>query len=1151
MKASFGKKLAVLCLSAAMAVGIGFGVSNINTAQADTLYRDFTEISASYKLNTTVSVTDDSTVEGVKFPKTIDVSSTVKASAYLLTYPDGVVVSLAEPVALNQLGNYKISYKSYENSVPTVYYDTFNVHNNFTNDNDSVELYERTTYKAYEKCDKGTLYKASEIYTETPTTTEVYKVDKGVRATLASGTFVTFNNIINANENADEEGFVTLATVNLVAVDRSPNRATASLINKYFDFQFTDVNDPNNYIKVVSTNQVGSIGHSFGVETGTTPLIGTADTNVANAVEKEGSVRIFYVDGVRNAAFINQTRTWGNGEHLFYDYSFLYNPTTKVVKQTCVRRFNFENGQFDTFTQDVIIDLDNPDIFDNGATLFNGFSTGEVKLSISARDFSGSEAYVDVFALGNLAGEELQAYYTNDTIVDTTAPTIKIDAKVSDESGIYAAFDPDKKNTKYFVPAAYAQDANECSPVTYKVYKNYSDKTEGAKVLVDVNDDGSFTIAENVIYTIEYKTADIYGNVGYNTLNIIPVVAADLGVNGDVVYNDAIKYVFDKLDLVAGVSASSPVLKYLDTINIKNDLKVKVSVVFDGEVMFAGEYGYGDYADAMIEFKPLLPGDYTVTYEFSDNANAYTYTYNAECISENVVAFAGAPLLQNYYILGMTYSKPDFTAYKFGSSITENSTKVSYSYDNGETWTEITNNTFVMGADAQGNYIATAKTVMFKYSSQGVADYITNAAQIVDVRTDAAISSGTQLHLADAKKQGIYANIEQNKYFVSDNAEFVNENAELVMKPTVNKGDVTATYINPLSFNDVGNIVLNFKTYLGANDFGSFTLTLTDAYDPTNFITVKMFMEGDDTKLSFNGKKAIASNVALKSGSPFEFKFNSDNKLISINDKRYELEFYPTNDLFYMSFTLGDITSYNVKLGVSNIGNHKFNTAKMNDTSAPMIKFTSSAGNYELNTVVTIYAPNVIDVLTPYCHVNNDGSNNTVTKVMKNGAAVMSLEGVKLDGTQDPTKNYTIKLDEYATWKVTYSVSDKAGKLTSYNYSISAIDVTPPTITLNYGFTKDTIHNVTLGKVFSIEYTVTDDITIETNVRVGVVIVRDSDFFTVYSSEPMEVVPNGEDHTVITDSCIITRSGMYTVYILALDEANNSTIVSYKLNVQK
>lgn len=1150
MKASFGKKIAVLCLSAAMAIGVGFGISGIKTAKAATEYKDI--VAESYKLNSIVKVTDEEVAENeVKFPKTYDVNGDGQliATAYVITYPDGVALSIKDSVQLDQLGKYEIAYRAYNNNVATVYYDTFNVHNNFSNNASFVTLHEKDVYSAYKKIDKGTTYKASEIYSHEPAEGAVVeKTVKGVRVALESGVSVTLNNIIDASTKyADEEGFVNLATVNLGSVERSAtNLKQATLINKNFDIIFTDVNDPNNYIKITSSNQVGSIGHSFGVETAHTPLIGTADTYVDNAVEKEGSVRIFYVDGVRNAAFINQTRTWGNGEDDYYDYSFLYNPTTKVVKMQAIRHFNFEYGNKNVISQDVIIDLDNPDIFDEGAQLFEGFSTGEVKITLQARNFELNTAHIDVLALAGITGEELQEYYKADTIVDSIAPVIKVNAKSTDVNGVYSAYDP-VHNVKFFVPDAVAYDANKCSEVEYRVYKNYVDK-DSAKVLVDVNDDGSFYLSEKVIYTIEYRASDIYGNEGIATFNVVPVEASELSVTGDVVINEGIKAVFDKLTLVAGVDVSVDALKYLDTLNVKEDLNVKLTITKGGKEYFNANYNLYNYEGQKIAFKPIETGKYTVTYEFTDNANYHVESYEVNCVSNNVVEFASAPLLQKYYILGMTYEKPDFTAYKFGDTMVENKTDVYLSYDEGATWVKA-GNTFVMGADSEGNLIPNVDSVMFKYVSQGVEDYVTGLAEIVDVRNDAAIANNEKIVLTTVKNKQT-ANIDQAKYFDVENAELKSNLAELYMAPVDNATSMSATFINPLGFNTVGQFYINLKTQVGMSDFNSLTITLTDIYDENNSVYFQLFMLGDDTRCTLNGGKAFASPVALKENSNLQFYYSVANQLVTIGGKNYDLPFKPAADRFYITLSVDGITSERAALSILTFGNHKFNMSKQQDTSAPMIYYTSAAGSYALNSLVTIYSPNVNDILTPYTHRDEDGNNRTKMTVKLNNAPIKSKDGVLLDGTQDPTKNYVIELDKYATWKVEYTVVDAAGKSTAPSFQISATDTVAPEITLNYGFNESTVHNVTLGKAFSIEYTVSDDVSEQTKISVGVVIINDSNYFTVYSSEPFEIIDSGDEHVPITDSCIITRRGMYTVYVMAIDEAKNMTIVSYKLNVQ-
>ena len=1151
MKVSFGRKIAVLCLSTAMAFGVGFSLSGIKPVQAKAEAIDFVDILANYKLDSVVTITNED-VTGVKFPKELDVlgDKSVIASPYVLTYPDGASLSLLtlDTVTLSQLGKYEIAYKAVVNENITVYYDTFLVHNNFTSGTSSVSLHEKEVYDKYQKVSSH--YVDGFKYGNVPESeTTKKKVLKGVRATLSAGSSITFNNVIDSNV-VDDEGFCNLFTYNATAVNRAegiPNgKNEAPLLCTYFDFKFTDVNNPDNYFIVTSKNQPGSVGFTFGVSTATTYLIGTADTYIDNDVEKEGSKRIFYVDGVRNVAVLNKVRTWGDGEHEIYDYSIMYNPTTKVIKYKMVKPFDFKTGANNATIEDVIIDLDNPDIFDEGATLFSGFSTGEVKLTMQGREFSANEAYVDVYSLGTVEGEELQNYFKKDTIEDTTAPTIKVDVKQTSVNGVYSAYNPTDKNVKFYVPKAYAQDANECSDVTYKVYKNYAGG-DSTKVLVTLNDDGSFTLTENVVYTIEYKTSDIYGNEGVKTLNVIPVTIGDL-VAGDVSINEGIKAVYNKVNLEAGVTVDEPILSFVDTLNIKDDLVVKVSVTKGSEVLFNKTYGYAELSATnkpTFDFKPIVAGDYVVTYDFKDNVSHVTSSYTATCVATGKVEFASAPLLQKYYILGMTYEKPDFTAYKFGSTLEEVPTNVSVSYDGGSTWTEI-GQTFVMGADSNGNYIPTASTVAFKYSSQGVDDYITASAPIVDVRKDNAIASGAKLSVKQKNKE----NLDITKLFATEKALVYADKTKLKFKASETIGDATVRFINPVTFDKLGRFDFKFDTDKSGNDYNEFTLKLIDAYDDSNSVYLNFFMINKETRLSINGGKTFASPFELH-GSSMSFNYSVDSQMITIGTGNYNLPFTPTNNLFYIELTMGDITGDNAEMTISMFGNHVFRADRTYDTSSPMFYYNSAAGFYPLGSTVTIKAPYVADVLSSFVFTNSDGTRNAKISVkLVGGSAVRSNEGVLLDGTQDPTKDYTLTLNEYATWKVTYDVYDSAGLVGSGWYDITASDMVAPTISLNYGFNENTIHNVTLGKAFSIEYTVSDNVSQETKIKVGVIIVRDSDFFTIFSSKPHESLVNSEDPTPITDSCIITRRGLYTVYVLAIDEANNMAMATYKLNVQ-
>lgn len=1142
MKASFAKKIAVFCLSAVMAVGIGFGLSGIEAAQAHTAEKDI--VLDSYKLDSVITVSDDAQATGVVFPKTVQISETEIASAYVITYPNGIALSIKDGIVLDQIGLYTVTYKSVVGGVANVYSDTFTVYNNFSSDSNLIETYEKNVYSGYKKLSVKNEYGIYDTKNPLDDAT-VRKVVKGIRANLAPGTVVTFNNEFNVN-NVRNDGFCELAFFNPNAVNRVDKTLNFSSIN----LTITDVNDPNTFITVTINCSVASIGYSFGASTNDLPLVGTRDSYIDGVTEIPGSRRIVYIDGVKTVAYLNQTATWGNGEQALYDYKILYNPVTHEIKRECVRHFDFETGAIDGINTDFIVDLDNADIYDDGAKLFKGFSTGEVRLSVEAKGFNVADGFCEFYAIGDVANEDLQALYTSDAIGDNKKPEITINVKQTDSNGVYAAFNP-ANPVKFKIPSAQAYDASPCSAVSARVYKNYSD---ASKVFIPANADGTFDVTEKVVYTIEYKATDAFGNVGYNTLTVVPRDVTQL-VEGDVQFNGGIQAVFDKIDLKAGKEYNGDIFKYINTYNLSSELKAKVTVLDGDTVMFKGEYTYADLVSAnkpTFSVKALTVGKYTVNYEISDNVDSISYSYDVDCVSIGLVDFAGAPLVYDYYMLGMTYQKPDYTAYKFGNSVTENATDCFISYDEGANWTKITKNTFVIGLGSDGKLMTNLKNVMFKFTSEGVQDYVSRAVPVVDVRTDDSIANNDPIRVKQQKISGVtYAgNLDQVKYFAGVNTYTYKTTANTVASAiTTNSGTAITRFINPVTIDVNGSFYFEFATDANKIDYTSLTIRYIDAYDPTNVANVKYFDYNGTTRVSINGAKDVAAGINLY-GSNFQTYLSLTNKVFMYGTNKFDFDFTPTNKLFYVELEFGGIKGTNAQVVITTIGTHKFQLARTVDSSAPMIYFESAAGSYPINTEVTIKSPYVSDILTPYVHTLDDGTRRTKITVMKNKQYIKSVDGITLDGTQDPTRDYTIKLTEYASWDVKYDVSDEAGKSQSPAFVISAIDTVPPIIELNYGFTSDTIHNVTLGKMFSIEYSINDNITETTKLKTYVMIYRDSDYFNVYNSEPFEVLGDRSTWTNITDSCILTRKGLYTVHIFAMDDDFNMAFTSYKVNVQ-
>ena len=1083
MKATFTKKIAVLCLSAVMALGVGVGVAGIKTAEAASFKKyDFTKVNSSYVVNTYVSVTDDVNATGVVFKKTETVTGGAQATIDSITYPSGIVRKVEDSLWLDELGKYSISYKSVVGAETTIYYEEFIVNNEFLNS---------LTGSAGVK------------------NSIVDPTKPGVTVELKDGNSASFNAVVDLNNRADD-GFVKLLTYS-AAIDYTKV--------KNFTITITDALDSSNYVQVVMETVNNGIATYFRAGTSQLPSHGLTPSSGQpfNVGGRIGT--LVYVDGER---YLNYNYAGTNGLGVS-NISIFYNPVN--------HRIGFSVPSFDRMR--LIGDLDLQEAYPKNSKVFKGFSSNEVYISLSASNFVIPNPVTGtVFELGTLTGSQLEAQLDQNVVYDNAAPTISVDCKETVAGAVYAKLGKD-----FVIPTATAVDANGASEVSYKVYKNY---TATSKTYVSFDSQKrSFKLVENVPYTIEYTATDSYGNLAVKTLKVVPVVSDTL-TGGDIIVDDNIRFAANKFAFVSGAVCNTPIFNTFDSLNDDNARELTLTITKGDEVVYDKYFTARDFIEGVpaLGYQPVSIGEYTVTYKYNDNINSDSVTYTITATSNNVVNYTEQPLLLRNYVAGMTYQKPDFTAYMFANDVTAAATTVSYSYDDGANWTVINGDSYKIALD---------KTqIKFKYSSAGATDIITDNAPIVDVRRDDAIANGDEVVLKTVKN-GPSPNLDVAKYFTGDfTLQSVAPANEMRFVSNVRRGTNKLSFINPLTFDDANLITIAAKTETEFADYESITFIFTDAYDPTNQLRVKYEVMNNETNIIINDETPYLITTKLH-GTAYNVKYNIANKRVNVSNINFSVDWQPKNNLFYFDLELGGLKGSYAGVIINTISNQKFTTATKNDNSKPILNFISSAGTYPVGSDITIYKPNCLDILTPFIFKGE----TVKVKVTLNKKPVTDVNGVLLDGTQDPNKDYIVKLAEFATYKVDYYIYDQAGNEYAKTYRFTGSDTNKPVITLGYGFTENTIHNVTLGKPFTISYDVTDDYTIPEKLIVAVKIIHDDDMRVVYTAQPQETITQDSDLlNLITDTCTITRKGMYTVYIYAADEASNTAYAKYKLNVQ-
>ena len=1096
MKQSFPKKVAILCLSAVMSLGLCLGFTSIVPvgAASATLY-DVAEITDGYRIDTSVTVSDTADATKTIFPKEISIND-AKAEISTVKYPDGYERSVSDEFVLDQLGLYNVTYKTDDN---VCYFDKFVVYDNF------ADIDGEGTLQNYEE--DGAV--------------------KGITAIMQPGTQIVFNKIIDLTQVDPETGCVDLFSA------RFNTLVNGSTLVEYTEFVIEDVNDPNVFVKIIM--QQDNVGY-FRVSTKDLPDAGLGESDgVGETLTGSKKGLVTYINGVRYKNYFGRLgRKWIGSSTV---HAIRYNPVTQ--------RFYRDNASEEHKDANIFADLRNVDGYDQGSKFFDGFPSKAVKMTLRGTEYK-SAFTLDITQIGDSKGEEL-ASLIESGIDDTKAPILEVNSVPTSQGSVYG-----KLGSNFVIPSATSVDANDASPVAINVYKNYVDES---KVYVPIQD-GKVKLDEQTVYTIEYTSYDKYGNLAIKTLKVEPKTTADLE-GYDHIEGVNISLGVNKISLKSGEDCNANVYEVFSTLNSASALTLDVDVTHAGKSVFAKSFNGNDIAKGNLKFDfiPIAVGDYVVTYTYGDNVESGSFNYTVQCTSSsNVINFKEKPFLYRTYIYGMQYDVSQHVAYQFGDSITAQPTTVEISYDNGETWTKV-GKTFVIGEDANGEVPLTqsVETIKFRYTS-GSAVQVTDSATIVDVRKDTT----KKLSLIINKKQGIEGNVDYTKYFYIDEFEVTsNDRNKYVFDAKNNTGSAVLKANNPMTFDKKGKFYTAFSTDNKLRDYSKVTISLIDAYDSTNVLNfhyeVVKNKDAEETLIyTDDSRKFCITDFPLFSAdekdpeSDIDFAFSVSNQIITACGKQFSAEFRPTNDLFYVQYTISGISGENAAISLTVISNVSLSSTTVTDISAPVFYYQSSAGTYALGSVVTIFAPQATDFCTPYVQ-----QGRTTVVVAINNKPIKSVDGTLLDGKEnDPTKNYDILVDQLMVYKVTYTVLDDAKMSDTISYKLQGADKVDPVITLGYDFNEKTIHNVTLGKPFTIDYTISDDVSTVENCYGRVIIINDLTSRAIYAADPMETAENKEDYKLITDSCTITVKGMYTVYVYARDEAGNTVYASYKLNVQ-
>ncbi len=1059
-----------ICALAFVCAVIPFFVGKGAVVKAQTITFESGEIQDTYNLN-----------EKVRFPKTVKVDYNGEKTAEngVLVYPDGDIYPIGESeLLLDEEGQYELRYFFKQSGVQITATTEFRVYSmlfGLSADNGS-------SITAVDQQMNQTEMTSSEI-------DSMRDGKEGLILRLYEGCEFVYNKPVDLKD-CKEDGLTDVITFHprnsrqetIIREDNGREEfVNAELIACNTYIRLTDCYDSSRFVELVLDNKSAGknlICYRAGTNSQESAGIYLPDTTTTTSFNKK---EVFY-DGVRGIArffdwgpYNFGYRAYGKTEGitLRYDYA-----TSKIYVQ-CGNEQLFVN------------DFANSDIY--GDNLFEGFTTGEVYVSVRNGEYNLAEATrIDVTAVGNDSGKDLTGGLSGKVkecpeYEDKVKPVIQIDVEKTDEYGIYGAI-----GDLITIPKAMVYDVNYSGNLQVSVYRN---DTAGNKISVDVVND-KFTIKENDIYYIEYKAKDLYGNVGVEVLEVYVDAKADKGFLLNV----------EKLDqLLAGKKEYLPIPE-IQTINDQQKLSLSVFVTREGQSpeLITKAYGIKNILALKQEdfaYRPLYSGEYTVTYTCSDNLNTQEVSYRVNCTPSDAVVFLDKPFLNRTLIKDANYAIENVNAYSFATGSPVPIQAQAYvSFDGGE---------YVKVDDVKKVKITGSNTVQVKFTCDGAEQEVySDKSSIIDVNFGSAIKL--------------------EKYFYGENFAVDTSLTNVRYNSLVQSGDNVLHFVNPIS---IKTFLVEYLVPVAKSNYKEMNVVLTDPYDLDKKITITYGNNDGSAYACVNG--GVRTNLGISFADDIQTNrifYDYEARQFAVRGAKFDCDIDFTTSACYFDIVLSGISGDSA-IEIRTVNNQNFNRKLVFDMNIPEVAVYKSEGNYKVGDVVTIESPQFLDVLSPVV------VSGVKLSVVCNGNYVTSVDGTLLDGiNNDPFKTYQIEAKELGIYLVSYSAYDdfSVDNLASASYMFNVVDTDAPVIIIKEGYNENTKVTITAGQKFTFNYTVTD--TVDKELTTYVILSNTNTLVNrLYNSS----------------SFFVDEVGEYDVYVVCVDTAGNMATVKFRLVAQK
>ena len=549
------------------------------------------------------------------------------------------------------------------------------------------------------------------------------------------------------------------------------------------------------------------------------------------------------------------------------------------------------------------------------------------------------------------------------------------------------------------------------------------------------------------------------------------------------------------------------------TISVAEDFEPVMigSMVYPMDSVVAGSCGEltvsveavlnGISTDMTNGFRPEKAGQYTVRYTVSDYIGQQTTVEKTLVVNDSdIPVFVDTPVLPGWYIDGATYTVPTLMANDYRSgSLERKACKVTITDENGTKAYE-QGDTFVPHVANHGEEIEIEFTCEGAKVAYKVPVIIPTGINPVNNRPSLLIEN----------------------YFDLQNSSLEKSTGGMYMHLTAERGGFT--FINPLVAEGFSVV---FAGVAEKTAFASVKVYLTDSKNPQEKICAEIKNSGAFVQIVI-ADKTIKYDASFAKGDEFTVGYSLGQMVIGTTkfevSKTVDGQDFDgfTSEKIILTVEMEGATADKASIQIRSIDNHVVNNMTLDTTTPKIAVIGEYGGCYPIGTILMLPRVMAGDVINP-----------NVTFLMSvtdaTGKILKDVNGVLLENV-DPTKNYTIKCNDYGAYTVFMTASEVFAGIktntTNFSYNITIVDEIAPTVILESTF----VSTANVGDVIVFpNVTVTDNSTAVENLVVS--------FYCITPGGQQIRLPNG------SNAVQVTNAGVYGFKVVAMDEYGNMTVV--------